>query len=211
MGSDADCVRARRANVSTAFFLSIEFQQTGYFVIRAHKAAFGNNKQTPRYPVFLRDQRQIGEGVVVGQGDWQARLEANKRAFAEEFVTRFEFRSQYPESLPPGRYVDLLNEKTGGSLSPGERDALVAGLTSGAETRASALRKVAEDRDFHNLESSRAFVLMQYFGYLRRDPDEPGFNFWLDKLNAFNGNFVQAEMVKAFLESTEYRRRFGQP
>ena len=197
-----------RINVSAAFYLSIEFQETGFLVYRLYKAAL---RRRPQFFEFMPDTRKIREGVVVGQGDWQAQLEANKRAFAEEFVTRFEFRSQYPESLPPARYVDSLNENTGGSLSPGERDALVAGLTSGAETRASALRKVAEDRDFHNLESSRAFVLMQYFGYLRRDPDEPGFNFWLDKLNAFNGNFVQAEMVKAFIESIEYRRRFGQP
>jgi hypothetical protein len=58
-------------------------------------------------------------------------------------------------------------------------------------------------------EFNRAFVTMQYFGYLRRDPDTSGFNFWLNKLNAFNGNFVNAEMVKAFLNASEYRQRFG--
>jgi hypothetical protein len=64
-------------------------------------------------------------------------------------------------------------------------------------------------------EFNRAFVLMQYFGYLRRDPnggqdaDYTGFDFWLTKLNQFNGNFVNAEMVKAFITSTEYRQRFG--
>jgi hypothetical protein len=51
---------------------------------------------------------------------------------------------------------------------------------------------------------------MQYFGYLRRNPDESGFNFWLGKLNQFNGDFIKAEMVKAFISSDEYRRRFGQ-
>jgi hypothetical protein len=57
---------------------------------------------------------------------------------------------------------------------------------------------------------------MQYFGYLRRDPnvapdmDWTGYDFWLTNLNRFNGNFVQAELVKAFITSTEYRRRFGQ-
>jgi len=77
------------------------------------------------------------------------------------------------------------------------------------------LRSVAENDALQKREFNRAFVLMQYFGYLRRNPDDPpdgdlkGFNFWLDKLNQFNGNFINAEMVKAFISSTEYRRRFG--
>ena len=76
-----------------------------------------------------------------------------------------------------------------------------------------------EDPELTNAEFNRAFVLMQYFGYLRRNPNDApevtrdfaGYNFWLTKLNQFNGNFVQAEMVKAFLDSTEYRQRFGSP
>jgi hypothetical protein len=63
----------------------------------------------------------------------------------------------------------------------------------------------------------RAFVLMEYFGYLRRNPDAApeaslnfaGFNFWLAKLDSFSGNFLNAEMVKAFISSAEYRHRFG--
>ena len=89
------------------------------------------------------------------------------------------------------------------------RDALVAGLTATTETRATVLRKVAENEELRSNEVNRAFVTMEYFGYLRRDPDTSGFNFWLNKLNAFNGNFVNAEMVKAFLLSSEYRQRFG--
>jgi hypothetical protein len=64
-------------------------------------------------------------------------------------------------------------------------------------------------------EFNRAFVLMQYYGYLRRDPnggqdtDWSGFDFWLTKLNQFNGNFINAEMVKAFITSIEYRQRFA--
>jgi hypothetical protein len=97
------------------------------------------------------------------------------------------------------------------------RDVLIAALDDGTITRAQALRLITEDPDFRQNESNRAFVLMEYFGYLRRNPDDPpdnnlaGFNFWLAKLNQFNGNFVQAEMVKAFIKSTEYRGRFGPP
>ena len=89
------------------------------------------------------------------------------------------------------------------------RDSLVAGLNGATETRATVLRKVAEFQFLQARELNAAFVTMEYFGYLRRDPDTAGFNFWFDKLSSFNGNFVQAEMVKAFITSSEYRQRFG--
>jgi hypothetical protein len=89
------------------------------------------------------------------------------------------------------------------------RDSLVAGLAGATLTRAQVLRQIAESEEFTLNEFNRAFVTMEYFGYLRRDPDTAGFNFWLNKLNAFNGNFVNAEMVKSFIASGEYRQRFG--
>lgn len=89
------------------------------------------------------------------------------------------------------------------------RNSLIAGLDAATETRATVLRKVAEQEELKLREFNAAFVLMEYFGFLRRDPDTAGFNFWLNKLNAFNGDFLQAEMVKAFITSIEYRQRFG--
>ena len=68
---------------------------------------------------------------------------------------------------------------------------------------------VAESQFLQAREFNSAFVTMEYFGYLRRDPDTAGFNFWLGKLNNFGGSFIQSEMVKAFLNSSEYRQRFG--
>lgn len=65
------------------------------------------------------------------------------------------------------------------------------------------------ERELSRSEFYSAFVLMQYFGYPRRDPDTTGFNFWLTKLNQFDGNYQSADMVKAFLASQEYRTRFG--
>ena len=98
-----------------------------------------------------------------------------------------------------------------------QHDVLVDALNQGLISRAEALRLIVEDADYRTKEFNRAFVLMEYFGYLRRNPDDPpdnnlnGYNFWLNKLNQFNGNFVNADMVKAFIKSTEYRRRFGPP
>jgi uncharacterized protein (TIGR03118 family) len=89
------------------------------------------------------------------------------------------------------------------------RDSLVAGLNAATETRATVLRKVSEAEELKTREFNSAFVAMEYFGYLRRDPDTAGFNFWKGKLDSFNGDFIKAEMVKAFISSSEYRQRFG--
>ncbi|MCM3870552.1 MAG: hypothetical protein ND895_07665 [Pyrinomonadaceae bacterium] len=207
-----------RINVSGAFFLSIEYQESGFLVFRTHKAAFGNLPGKP-VPIELREflagSSRIGDGVRVGIGNWEQQLEANKVAFFDEFVTGAQFLTLYNGSTN-AQYVDALNQNAGGALSQSERDAVVSALNAGTMTRAAALRAVAEDSDFAVAERNRAFVLAQYFGYLRRDPDAApdtnfdGYNFWLAKLNQFNGNFIQAEMVKAFIQSIEYGDRFGQ-
>jgi uncharacterized repeat protein (TIGR01451 family) len=213
-GADAQCREVKRVNVSAAFFLSIEFQETGYLVYRLHQAAYGTGEKL-RLKTFLKDTREIGRNVVVGVTGWEDRLEANKRAFVDDFVTRPEFQWAYPLTMPPALVVDSLNANTGGSLTQTERDALAAGLASGSLTRAAVLRAVAENAAFSRRETNRAFVLMQYFGYLRRSPADPpdsdfsGWQFWLGKLDEFNGNYIQAEMVKAFISSDEYRKRFG--
>jgi hypothetical protein len=209
-GANAQCREVKRINVSAAFFLSIEFQETGFLVERLYRLAFGLSVP---YRSFVHDAREVGEGVVVGQGNWQQRLNVNRRAYAEEFAARAAFKETYPDSMSAARYVDLLNSNSGGSLSRSERDALVAALDSGAETRGSVLLKIADDEDFRRKEFSPAFVLMQYLGYLRRDPDfwpdnGDGYRFWLAKLNRFGGDWRAAELVRAFITSIEYRGRF---
>ena len=217
-GGEAQCVEAKRINVSAAYFLSIEFQQTGYLVYRFYKTSYGNLPGAP-VPInlseFLPDTQKIRQGVIVNQGGWQQTLENNKEAFTKEFVQRSRFLASYPITMTEEEFVDMLKSNVGGALSQSERDQLVRDLAFGVKTRAQVLRAVAEDPDLVNAEFNRAFVLMQYFGYLRRNPNDApdgnfdGYNFWLNKLNQFNGDFVQAEMVRSFLVSGEYRRRFG--
>ncbi|HEX8559138.1 MAG TPA: choice-of-anchor B family protein [Pyrinomonadaceae bacterium] len=217
---DAACREVKRVNVSGAFFLSIEFQETGYPVYLAHKAAYGDlpGKPVPlRRETMVSEAQQLGQNVVVNQGDWQSQLQQNKRAYFDAFAASARFADAYPQSLSAEQFVDALDQNAGGALSTAERGALVAGLAQGTLTRAQVLRAVAEDEDFKRAEFNRAFVLMQYFGYLRRNPDdapEPGlnfdgYNFWLGKLDQFGGDFQAAEMVKAFISSAEYRQRFG--
>ena len=227
-GSNAQCQEVRRINVSAAFFLSIEFQNTGYLVYRFYKSAYGDATSPGvagtvpviRLDEFLPDTQRIGRGLIVGEGAWQQQLEANKQAYALEFVQRQRFINAYPLSMSAEQFVDALVQNSGVAFTQGERDQLVAqlGATPDASAaRASVLRQVAEDSRLQTQERSRAFVLMQYFGYMRRNPNdspEPGLNFagwkfWLDKLTQANGNFVSAEMVKAFITSDEYVQRFG--
>jgi uncharacterized protein (TIGR03118 family) len=212
-GSDPACLEVKRINVSAAFFLSIEFQQSGMAAYLTHRAAFGATTFGSPGPVlygnFMRDLQAIDRGVIVGQPGADAQLAANKEAFFDEFVTRPEFVAKYPSTLTNEQYVDNLLASAGLPITGSFRDALVLGLNNGDETRATVLRLVSEQPDLGTDNFNKAFVLMEYFGYLRRDADTSGFNFWLNKLNAFNGNFVDSEMVKAFITSSEYRQRFG--
>ena len=202
--SEPACVE-QRVNVSGAFFESIEFLQTGFLVYRLHKASFGS---LPRFTRFLRDTQEVGRDVVVGRLGWEGQLEQNKQLLISEWVQRTDFKLRF-DALTNEQYVDALNTNTGNSLTTTERNTLVAALNAGTMTRAEVLRRVAENEEFGRREFNPAFVLMQYFGYLRRDPDAPGYQFWLNKLNQFNGDFRRAEMVKAFITSLEYRSRFG--
>jgi len=223
-----ECREIRRINVSAAFFLSIEFQQTGYLVERLYKVAYGSGTGTStlggthqisvpivRLNEFLPDTQQIGRGVVIGAPGAGELLENNKQTLISEFVLRSRFTTAYPSSIMPTQFVTMLNTNAGGVLSQAESDQLISDLTSGAKTRAQVLRAVAEDPDLFAAETNRAFVLAQFFGYLRRNPndapdsDYTGYDFWLGKLNQFNGSFVNAEMVKAFIVSGEYQQRFG--
>lgn len=210
-GTNLGCREVKRINVSAAYFLSIEFQETGYLVHRLNRASFGS---LPRFLTFLTDTQLIGRRVVVGQTGWEQQLETNKKSFVNLWTSRDVFKARY-DAMSNSQYVDALIANTGVAFTSAERTALINGLTNGSQTRATVLRTVAENSLFTTKEKNPAFVLMQYFGYLRRNPDdEPdgnlsGYNFWLNKLNSFGGDFQRAEMVKAFIVSVEYRQRFG--
>jgi len=239
-GTDQQCTDQKRINVSAAFFLSIEFQQTGYLVERLYKASYGDGSgastfngshqisvPTVRLNEFLPDTQEIGQGVIVGQGDWETTLENNKQSFVAGFVQRSRFTTAFPASMSPDAFVDKLFLNAGVTPTASERQAAIGEFGSAtsiidAPARSRALRRVAEQPTFATQEFNRAFVLMQYFGYLRRNPNDPqdtdysGYDFWLTKLNNFTvpgddplARAQKAEMVKAFISSTEYRQRFG--
>ena len=225
-GDNQACVEDQRQRVSTAFFLSIEFQNTGYLVFRFHRASYGS---LPTYTQFLRDTQRISKDVVVGQPGWEQQLAANQEEFAREWVSRPEFTSRYPDSMSREGFVNALFANSEVTPTQAERDAAQAAYGDGGVSgRARALRRVAESGSVYNRQYNAGFVLMQYIGYLRRHPSDPpdnnldGFNFWLQKLNGNStpGEDVRneavalrrvsrAQMVLAFISSAEYRQRFG--
>ena len=228
-GADAACVREKRVDVSAAFYLSIEHQQTGYFVERLYEACLARR---PTYEEFLRDVQRLGAGVEVGIGDWERQLETNRQAFAEEFVTRAEFLRRYPVGLSAEHYADEMFEYAGvGWRTYVEWRAVVEAFGAGdTRGRAAAMRKAMESASVYRHYYNRGFVLAEYFGYLRRDPNDPpdtdwgGYDFWLLKMDEHSlpGEDVtreavalarvrRGEMVRAFIESLEYRARFGRP
>ena len=221
-GTDLACREVKRIDTSAAFFLSIEFQHTGFLVYRAYEAAYGDLDSAP-VPMSLReftpDTQKISNGLVVNQSGWQQKLETNKQAFMNDFVQRPRFTNTYPISMTPAQFVDKLFATAHVESTDPDYAASLALFgpatdTSNVVTRALVLRRLAENSSLTRRQFNRAFVLMEYFGYLKRDPnsgrdtDFAGYSFWLDKLNSFNGNFENAEMVKAFLSSPEYRGRF---
>jgi uncharacterized protein (TIGR03118 family) len=198
-GPDSRCVSSRRTDVSAAFFFSTEFQQTGFFVYSVRRAALGTQ---PLYGQYIIDKSLLGPGT-----------EANKTAFAEAFVQRPEFLAKYPSSQNGSDFIDALiatiQANSGVNLTP-RRPELVNEYLLGAtqvQSRARVIRKAISYTEFVNAEFNPAFVLSEYFGYLRRDPDPAGYAFWLNRLNVNGSNF--RSMVCAFITSAEYQHRFG--
>lgn len=198
-GADTRCFSSRRVDVSAAFFFSTEFQTTGFYVYSVRRAALGTQ---PTYGQYIIDKSQLGNGT-----------EANKTAFAEAFVQRPEFLAKYPASQNGSDFIDALiatiQANSGVNLTS-RRPELVNEYLLGStqvQSRARVIRKAISYTEFVNAEFNPAFVLAEYFGYLRRDPDPGGYAFWLNRLNLNGSNF--RSMVCAFLTSAEYQQRFG--
>ncbi len=183
-----------RVHVSEMFFRSAEFQQRGYFVYRFYSASFGRK---PDYAEFTPDMARVSGFLSNDQ------LEAAKTQYVNDFMARPAFASQY-NSLSNAAYVDALTNAAGISLA--NRQTLIDALNAGTQTRAQVLRQIAESGEVYQKYYNQAFVVMEYFGYLRREPDA----LYLDWINTLNQTGDSRHMVNGFVNSTEYRNRFMQ-
>src|ERR1700682_5498914 len=202
-GVDAACLCDQRVDVSAAFFAETEFQETGAFVYRLYKSALGRK---PTFVEFSDGRRHVAAG---------ANLQTNKQAFTEALIERGEFKRKYPAAMTGEQFVDALLTTVARNSQvdlSAQRPQLLALCEQSGELndlgRTRIIRQVAEDDAFARAEFNQAFVLMQYFGYLRRDPEPHGLEFWL---NVLNGKPAEASayrsMVCSFLSSTEYQSR----
>jgi hypothetical protein len=185
-----------RVGVSSAFFRAEEFSLKGFFVIRFYKVSLGS---PPSYREFTRDSQRV-------TAQTEAEVIAARDAFTNEWVQRADFKAIY-DGLSNQGYVDKLEQTAGVVLA--DKAQLVAALDAGTKTRAQVLREVVESQEVRRQMYHDAFVLMEYYGYLRRDPEPAGFNAWLNYLNAHPGDW--RTMVHGFVNSLEYRKRFGNP
>jgi hypothetical protein len=195
-----DCLSTQRIDVAAAFFIAQEFQSSGSFLYDVYAGALGRK---PAYTEYAADRQQLVGGDT---------LEAEKVVFAQSFVQRQEFMTKYQNTMTAETFVDALvasAQSSGVDLS-GERTYLISAYNAGADltqARAAVVRSMADDAAFKQAQYNQAFVLTEYFSYLRRDPEAGGYTFWLGVLNS-GGNY--RGMVCSFITATEYQHRFSQ-
>ncbi len=187
-----------RIEVSAGFFRSPEFQQRGYFVYRFYSAA----GKIPVYGEFVPDLAKVSGFLSDSQ------LEANKAAFVNEFMARPDFHNRYGATLNhPTAYVDALLQTVGIPNHPARQTWLnQLSADNTAETRGQVLRGLVESSEVYNKYYNEAFVIMQYFGYLRRTADASYVN-WIQTMNQTGGDY--RIMINGFMNSAEYPQRFG--
>ncbi len=181
-----------RIEVSSAFFRSDEFQVRRYFVYRFYSVSF---KRVPLYAEFIPDARRVS-GFQTDQ-----QLEASKVAFINDFMARQEFKTKY-DALSNADFVNTLVSTAGVTI--GNSQQLINDLNAATKTRAQVLRAISEASEVYNKYYNEAFVVMQYHGYLRRDPDI----LYLDWINTMNQTGDYRTMINGFMNSAEYRNRF---
>lgn len=209
---DLVCQHEQRLTTSGGFFGSQEFHLKGYFVFRFYRVAFGR----------LAQYHELSNDLWSVTGQTPDEVYANKARFATRFTQRTEFAGIYGGLSNADFVATLLNKYGLNSITTPDpaqpngavkvnltRDQLVSSLGAGTLTHAQVLRAIADSDQVFQSEYNRAFVAMQYYGYLRRTPEEVGYNMWLDYLNTHPGDF--REMIRGFVDSVEYRARYGTP
>jgi hypothetical protein len=241
VSGDPNCAADRagcfgRVNTAKAFFESFEFTGTAFFVYRLHRMTFNLfpkpehaffTRQNPRMERLLAEARLIGQNVVVGVGNWQAVLETNQRNFVTNWVNSAEFQGLYPSGMSNTAFITALYDNAQVPLDAAAQQAITR--LDNFEQRNTVLYDLVQSAAFTSQDRfarpdtvrniwNAYYVLFHYFGFLRRNPDDPpnfndigGYNFWLGSLNnlVFNGTpNPYHEIIRAFITSPEYQERF---
>lgn len=199
----ADCLRARRIEISSNLLVENELPATGVFLYGLYSAALG---RIPRYNEFETDR-----ALIVNQ---KTELEATRLALANAFVERAEFKRKYPATMKPTEFVDsvvtLLAQSSGVDFGS-ERSLLISLMDDAANGRALVLARLMSDQRVVDANYNHALVLFQYFTYLRRNPDEASYHAWINsfKNKPLRDPDAARSLVCNFLHSAEYQDRFG--
>jgi hypothetical protein len=199
----ADCLRARRVDVSTNLLVENELHASGLFLFGLYSAGLG---RAPRMTEFETDRTAIASQ----KGD----LEAVRAALTSGFVERPEFKRRFPATMKSIEFVDSiitsLVQSTGVDLSA-DRTGLIGLLEDGSNGRAAVLNRLASDQRLVDAQYNQALVLFQYFTHFRRNPDEAGYNAWVNTLKSkpLRDPDAARSLVCNFLNSAEYQNRFG--
>jgi hypothetical protein len=202
-GSRSDCLRARRIDISTNLLVENELSTTGTFLYGLYSAGLG---RAPSFAEFESDRAALA--------NHKDEIEAARLALATAFVERADFKQKYPLTMTPVEFVDAvvssLVQTTGVDIGT-ERSGLINLSLDGSKGRAAVLTQLMADQRVIDAHYNPALVLWQYFTYLRRNPDEPGYNAWVNTLKSKPLRDPEAarSLVCNFLNSAEYQNRFG--
>src|SRR5262249_40219597 len=201
---DTNCLygpNGRRTITSSGFFGSQEFNIKGGYVFRFYRATFGQAfANLPSYTDMVAGMRSV-------TGSTADETNQKRTAFATNWVLRSDFLALFPRTLSPTQFVTNIEQSAGITVS--NESQIITDLTNSGNTdagRAVAMRAIADSQEEQNKEFNPSFVYMQYVGYLRRGPEEGGYNAWLTYLNTHPGDFNT--MVWGFVDSSEFRNRF---
>ena len=220
--SDVECIKTLRGIVAANFFRSPEFQRKGSYVMFLYMVSLGQRPVTPaeltdnskidrpHYAEFMSDLASIST-----PNDDPVLTEQKKAALAEAWMQRAEIQAKY-NALSNSQFVQTLLTTAG--VTNANQAQLVADLNAATKTRGQVLRIIAESTEVSDKFYKQAFVTMEYFGFLRRDPEDChgspdpaqcGYIFHNARFNlAFDPAVIENVIVRGFMESPEYLNRF---
>ena len=231
VATDTECLKYTRGALSANFFRSPEFQRKGNFVMYLYMVSIGQRPitaaelQTKNDPA-LNDRPHFAEffadlASISTANDDPVLTEQKKKELTEAWLLRTQLQQLYPATMSNAAFVQKLIETSG--VTPANQN-WVSELNAGTKTRARVLREFAESAEVSAKFYQQSFVTMEYFGYLRRDPEDChnpanwtggdpnqcGFIFHNSRFNTpgAGSDLIENIIVRGFIESPEYRGRF---
>jgi len=190
-------------------YLPPQYQKCGYFIYRLYAVAL---RRAPRYTEFTHEIQACGHTPSPSASQGEQMSATEEREFAESWTKGREFTSTYGQRTDE-EMIAALATNAGVTISDEERRAMIERLSSGRANRGEVVREVADREEVYVKNFDRGYVLMHYFGYLKRNPEDApdrdlsGYDFWLKYLRdarSYRG------IREAFMNSQERQEKAEQ-